>query len=243
MITTKAICTKIEYSDSNNVSFVFFSPIEKFEFKEWQFMFITIPNRTRENGKALKNAYSIWTTNKLLQETWEIWFIVKKASEDWVSHYLTKEVKLWDEVEMSGPLWHFFDKKLASRYFFITIWSWVTPVYAIFEKLLRETGDYSRIINIFGERYKEDVLPSIYELFQDHNERITNYCCFSREEKLPQWWSSWYVQDYLEQGLAKVTNPHDTHFFICGKPVMCNEISAILIDKGFTKEQMTIEKY
>ena len=243
MITTTAICTKIEKSDSNNVSFVFFRPQEKFTFQEWQFMFIEIPNQVRENWKSLKNAYSIWTTSKQLAETWEIGFIVKKASEDGVSNYLTQQVQVWDEIVLKGPLWHFVDKKLSKIYLFISIGSWVTPIYSLYDHLLHESKQYDQIINLFGERYTSEILPSILTLFQDHNPKITNFFCLSKEENLPQWWSKWYVQASLDKALDLLVSSDDAHAFICGKPQMCDEVSEKLLSVWFTKSQMTIEKY
>lgn len=243
MIRTPAICTRIELSDSKQVSIVYFRPTSLFEFQEWQFMFIEIPGRTRANWKALKNAYSIATTNAFLQKNGEIWFIVKKASEDGVSHFLTQQIQVGYEVMMMGPLGHFVDHKKAENYLMISIWSWVTPIYALYEHLVNEWQEYWKIANIFGERYWDDVLPSIRNLFQSEKSNISHYLCLSREKNLPENWYKGYVQTQLDKALQFLDDLNNTHVFLCGKPVMCDEVQNILQEKWFTKEQFTIEKY
>lgn len=67
MIKTNATISHIEYSPSGQVTFVRFSPEEKFTFEEGQFMMIESTFNHPELGKPLKKPYSIATTNEELQ--------------------------------------------------------------------------------------------------------------------------------------------------------------------------------
>ncbi len=247
MLRTTAVCTKIEKSDSGHVSFVRFKPSQKFEFREGQFMFLEIPWRLKKNGKVLKNAYSIATTNQFLQQKGEIGFIVKKASDDGVSHFLTQEVAIGYEIMMTGPLGHFVDHHKAKNYLMISIWSGVTPIFSLYDHLINEGQEFGKIANLFGERYADDVLWSIEELFHHKTEHIQNYLCLSREEEkngsCPSGRHTWYVQTQLESALKFLWDANDIHVFLCGKPAMCDDVQTELLAKWFTKEQLTIEKY
>lgn len=221
-------------------------PQEIFSFKEGQFMFLEIPGVTRADGSALKNAYSIGTTSHFLQETGEIGFIVKKASIDGVSDFLTQRIQVGDRVHMKGPLGHFFDKHQSQNYLMISIGSGVTPIVSLYEHLVHESKEYNKIANIFGERYIDEVLPSVRKLFTDEQktkDSIRHYCCLSREEQPPKGRHTWYVQTQLENALQFLENPNDLHVFLCGKPAMCDEVEQILETHGINKTQCTVEKY
>lgn len=67
MIRTEATVSYIEYSPSGEVTFVRFTPDEKFSFAEGQFVMIESLFNHVELGKPLKKPYSIATTNDELQ--------------------------------------------------------------------------------------------------------------------------------------------------------------------------------
>lgn len=241
MIQTQATVVDIQHSPNKQVAFVYFKPEETFTFQEWQFIFLERLWFTYPDGKTMKNAYSIGTTNALFQEKWLIGTIVKKSSQWWMSEYLTQGIAVWDTIKLTGPLGHFVDKKLSRNYVFVSIGSGITPVYSLYNALL-QTQKFDRIINIFGERHKENILPSIMESYANKDPHITHMLYLSQEKDLPVWWQAWYVQQALEYVFETFAD-QTFQVFLCGKPVMVDDVVAILWDRGIEKQYIQFEKY
>lgn len=241
MIQTQATVVDIQYSPNKEVAFVYFKPEQKFTFQEGQFIFLERMWFAYPDGKAMKNAYSIGTINTQLQDTWIIGTIVKKSSEWGMSEYLTKHICIGDSIKLTGPLWHFVDKKLSRNYVFVSIGSGITPVYALYNSLL-QTQDFDRIINVFGERHKENILPTVMQDYTSSDHRISHMLYLSQEKDLPTWWQAGYVQQALEYIFETFTD-QKFQIFLCGKPVMVDDVVAILLDRGIEKEYIHFEKY
>jgi ferredoxin-NADP reductase len=241
MIQTQATVVDIQHSPNKQVAFVYFKPEETFTFQEWQFIFLERLWFAYPDGKAMKNAYSIGTTNTLLQEQWVIGTIVKKSSQWGMSEYLTQHIAIWDTIKLTGPLGHFVDKKISRNYVFVSIGSGITPVYSLYNRLL-QSQDFDRIINIFGERHKENLLPTVVDAYTSNDLRVTNMLYLSQEKELPVWWQAGYVQQALEY-VFEVFTDQEFQIFLCGKPVMVDDVVAILLDRGIEKEYIHFEKY
>jgi len=241
MIQTQATVVDIQHSPNKEVAFVYFKPEQSFVFQEWQFIFLERLWFTYPDGKAMKNAYSIGTTNMLFQEKGIIGTIVKKSTIWGMSEYLTQYIAIGDSVKLTGPLGHFVDKKIARNYVFISIGSGITPVYSLYNGLLH-TQDFDRIINVFGERYVENVLPTVMQSYTSEDPRVTHMLYLSQEKDLPTWRQSWYIQQSLEYIFETFTN-QKFQIFLCGKPVMVDDVVAILLDRGIEKEYIHFEKY
>lgn len=110
------------------------------------------------------------------------------------------------------------------------------------------------IANIFGERYADQVLPSVYDHFHSSvshpTHQVHHRCCLSRQEKLPSTWShryKGYVQKHIPAAVDFLRSHEEggpIHAFICGKPSMCDEVSALLQeDYAISPSHCTIEKY
>jgi len=241
MIKTNIVLRFIEKSSDGEVVFLVFEPEKKFNFHEGQFVMLESIDYKYE-WKTIKRAYSIATTQKRLNEKNEIWFIVKKASELWLSYYLTKKIKIWDSLELTGPAGHLIDEKKYKKYLFISIGSWVAALHPQYIKLTQETKDFDKIVNIFGERYHKAILPHIEKLFSEQNNKIRNFLYLSKEEVLPDNYYHGHVQDNLEEALDFLW---DTNFvaILCGKPVMVESVEKILLWKWLKKEQIKFEKY
>ena len=96
-----------------------------------------------------------------------------------------------------------------------------------------------QILNIFGNRFDEDILykEEFEELARKHS-NFKNVFTVSR----PKAWKgeTQYVQHMLKK---YVTDPKDKHIYICGLTNMINEVNAVALEMGFTKEQIFYEKY
>lgn len=241
MIQTQATVVDIQHSPNKQVAFVYFKPEENFTFQEWQFIFLERVWFSYPDGKSMKNAYSIGTTNVLMQEKWIIGTIVKQSSTGWMSEYLTQDIVIGDSIKLTGPLWHFVDKKLSRNYVFVSIGSGITPVYSLYNSLI-ETQDFDQIINVFGERHKDNLIPTVIQSYTSSDPRVQHMLYLSQEKELPNWRQAWYVQQAFEH-IFEIFADQKFQIFLCGKPVMVDDVVAILLDRGIEKEYIHFEKY
>jgi ferredoxin-NADP reductase len=241
MIQTQATVVDIQYSPNKQVAFIYFKPEQLFSFQEGQFMFLERLWFAYPDGKMMKNAYSIGTTNRLLQDEGIIGTIVKKSSEGGMSDYLTQHITIGDRIKMTAPLGHFVDKKISRNYVFISIGSGITPVYAMYTGLM-QTRDFDRIINVFGERHKDSIVPVVEQTYRSYDDRINHMLYLSQEKELPPDRQTGYVQQALET-IFEVFDWQDFQVFLCGKPVMVDDVVAILLDRWVDKSYIHFEKY
>jgi len=244
MINTKIKLKNIEKSSNWEVVYLTFDVDNLFNFDEWQFVMLSSDKLIKDN-KKIKRAYSIASTNKLLQEKKEIKFFVKKVSENWMSNFLTKKIKKWDILNLEGPAWHFIDDWNINKYLFVSIGSWYAAIRPKYIKLINndsKLNNSNKIVNIIGERYIGDLIPSIKTEFSKQTDAVKNILFLSREKDIKDSMRIWHVQDGLEEAFAFLWWK-DFITFICGKPAMVDSIEEFLIQKGISKEFIKFEKY
>lgn len=101
MLRTLATISHIEYSPSQEVTFVRCVPEHRFTFEEGQFLMVESVFNHAELGKPLKKPYSIATTNKELQEKGTVGFIVKKTMDGYMSDFLTKGITIGTKIVLT----------------------------------------------------------------------------------------------------------------------------------------------
>lgn len=238
MIKTQATITQIEYSPSGDVTFVRFSPDEKFSFQEWQFVMIESLFNHTELGKPLKKPYSIATTNEELQKEWTLWVIVKRTMEGYMSDYLTKKIQIGDRIMITGPLGHMIDDKKHDKYLLVSTGSGVSPMVGLLTELMKNPNNM--IVNIFGERYYKHMLGSVENIFSIQTEKVKNILFLSQEDK--EGYRRGHVQLALDESIERLWSK-DITVFICWSPLMVDDVRQMLTERWFSKEQMKFEKY
>ncbi len=253
MITTTATLTHKYDSPSEQVSFVLFQVEEIFMFQEWQFVMIEI----ELHGKKIKKPYSIATTNIQMQEEKIIWFVVKKTSEAGVSDRLTQQITLGDTIQIKGPVGHYVDSFEFPNYLLVSVGSGLSPNVGLFQHLVYESRRHEKIVNLFGERFYNHIIPEVENLFVAHDDdRVQNLFYLSQEEfpLLEQedflvgdkrmgvdLYKQWRIQEGLTKAVAYLGL--QTSCFLCGIPVMVDDVQKKLIELWIPKEQITFEKY
>jgi len=240
MITWILTVENVEYTSSKNVVQIRFRPEDPMQFTAWQFVFLQRLWFTYPDGKVMKNAYSIGSSYEEYEQKGVFSTIVKKSSETGMSAYLTQEIQSGDTMQCTWPLWHFVDPKTSNKYLFISIGSGVTPIVWLY-KQLAASNSTAQIVNIYGERYAADILPSLQELFVNNN-NFYNLLYLSQDEVLPAHRKKWHIQDGLLDAF-EILQDNNYIAFLCGKPAMVDEVTEILINKWLTKEQIVSEKY
>ena len=101
-----------------------------------------------------------------------------------MSEYLTSIVRVGDTIKCTAALGHFIDTKIAPNYLFISIGSGITPVFALYTECIQQGND-NKIVNIFGERFAKNILPTVQQSYQSSHANIKHLLYLSQEKDIP----------------------------------------------------------
>lgn len=119
------------------VCFVRCKPDDSFVFQEGQFVMISAENILDEtNGKKIKKAYSIATTQSELDRKGTIGFIIKQTHSGGVSEYLTQKIKIGDAITIEGPYGQMLNPRLHKKYLLIATGSGLAPILSLYEAII-----------------------------------------------------------------------------------------------------------
>lgn len=240
MITWIVTVEAIEYSPNKNIAQVRFRPDSEMHFAAWQFVFLERLWFTYPDWKVMKNAYSIGSSYREYEQTWLFSTIVKKTSDTGMSGYLTQDIAIWDQMKYTWPLGHFIDEQNKSKYLFVSIGSGVTPIVSLYKQISAEDPN-AQIVNLYGERYADDILPSLQKTFSN-TKTINNILYLSKEENVLPQRKKWHIQDGLMEA-STILQDNEYIAFLCGKPAMVDEVRELLMAQWLPKEQIIFEKY
>lgn len=256
MLNVQGTITHITHSDSKDVVILTCQVETVFDFLEGQFMML----QTLIDGKLVKRAYSIYSTNQQLQDTKTISFCIKRKEAGVFSTRATQVAKVGMKIDMVWPVGRFVDDGASRHYLFVSVGSGLSPCFSLYQQLIR-TDNYDKIANIFGERYLNHIPSEVLDAYSIQNDKIYNQIFLSREAerwtlnaaltrtKREEKRNPGHVQNGLANALQFLwhsdTMPlwNSITIFICWLPAMCDEVSQLLQDKGIPKNRLVIEKY
>lgn len=218
---------------SKNKKFVYlnFEIDKNFTFKAWQFVIL--------DNEVFKRSYSIASSPSELKNK-RIWFFVKLASENGMSKFLTQDLKIWNKIKLLWPFWHMvLPEEKNCDYLFISTWSGLAPMLSLYKYLI-ETGNFSKIYNIFGERYFENIIPSCLNNMQN-SEQIQNTFFLSKDKHKD--FKFWHIQKEFDKLENFFDDLKKIKTYICWNPKIVKNISEELINLWIEKENIKIEKY
>jgi len=195
------------------------------DFVPGQFTFVTIPNRTRSNGKPLSNPYSIASLPSQMHQTQMITLGIKKEGEGWVSDRFVRIARIGDEVYLRMPLGHF-GLRSSRPAVFLATWSWLAPIRALYHAHPQQSVSYF----LYGERRQESLYPFLRPFFDD-NSWGKKRLCLSREDTHWSWWSQWRISDFLDT----VDVHPDTERYICGSRPVVQSLKECIGQRGWSQ--------
>lgn len=238
MIQTQAQVVDIQYSTNKQVAYITFAPNEIFTFHAGQFAFLEIPDQNDIDGKPLKKAYSIGSTNEQLQTQWTCTTLVKKTRDGGMSDYLTSKLQVGDIVKYTAPLWHLGKETKSENYLLISTGSGLTPIYSIYQTLITN-NTYNKIAHIFGERYQDQLIENIVSS-RHQTDKTKHFLHLSQDQK--DGWETGRIQASIDSAL-QFLDTQNIQVYICGKPSMVEDITTILWEKWILPENIAFEKY
>lgn len=226
---------------------------EDFDFKNWQFLTIDIPQekiiktdwKTIIKNIFIKRAYSIVEiqNNKIV-----LW--IKNVNWKWTTYLFSR--KIWDKLNISWSFWHFFVKWEEENLCFMATWIWIPPIisqlkYCFEDK--KEEYKNKKIFLAYWIRKKSDLFfEEILKKFSDENKNFSYKIFFSREdekffsEKNNFWnYKKWYFTQIFED--KNFIDFKNSEFYFCGSLPLMKEIWEKLEEKQVEKDRFIFEAY
>lgn len=245
--TRSTIIDTIEYSPSWDVVMLYLRPkLDGDEnknsiFQAGQFMMLA----TDIDNKRMQRPYSIASSPLQYVEEWLVAFSIKRVEWGVRSTRACIQAKQWDIITMTWPVWHLIaTKQQSAKYLFVSVGSWLSPIYSLFRDIVIDTNTYIRIANIFWERSFDHMLPSVHKTWTKSYANVQTQLFLSQDEHV--WYTKWYVQDWLANALNFLSSSQqydDIKVFLCGKPAMVDDVQQRLHNIWFQKNQIIFEKY
>lgn len=198
-------------------TFVLTLPKSRFAFKAGQHVSISIM------GDYQSREYSIYSA----ENSDELQVLVKEVDGGYFSPKL-KHLKAGDMVEVHGPFGKFEidEKKLEShQHIFIASGTGIAPFHSMMKSY---PGIDYRVIH--GIRYVNEAYES------DHYEKEKYMSCTSRDK-------SGDFHGRLTEYIKRTDFAKNSCFYLCGNSDMIFDAMEILKDKGFDRDNVTVEVY
>ncbi|PIP04686.1 hypothetical protein COV27_02470 [candidate division WWE3 bacterium CG10_big_fil_rev_8_21_14_0_10_39_14] len=153
-----------------------------------------------------------------------------------------RNLKLGDAANFIAPLGFFTlpeEIDLNAVYYFLATGPGVAPIKSHILRLY-EKAPLARAVLYFGTRVKEDIL------YKQVFENLENaYANFKYVVTISQPNADWhgntkYIPELLDKDLGVVEN---AHFFICGSPLMMQNVLKLLKTKRISETQIHLEKF
>ena len=208
----------------------------KFAFHSGQYLTL----KKTINGKEVRRAYSICSSpsDSYLKVA------IKAVENGTFSTYATTELKSGNFIEISEPEGKFIlEPKPNKNYIAFAAGSGITPILSMVKDVLgNETT--STFTLIYGNKTVADTIfkAELDALKEANPDRFNLHYICSREQ----------IEDSLFGRIDKahtnfyINNYKDTSFdaaYLCGPEAMINEVSATLIERGFTDENIHFELF
>lgn len=213
----------------------------EFEFKAGQFVNLSITH----NSEILRKPYSICSNNT---KSNYVTLCIKKVEQGNLTPKLF-EKKIGEEVEIMGPLGLFtLDKLTKQKVVFIGTGTGIAPlktmIYEILSKEKFKENDENTYTNskeitlIFGCRFEDEILYR--KEFEELEKKHANFKFLPIVSKPSENWTqrTGHVQNNLDS-----VNILESQFYMCGLPIMVEEVTKKLEELGCKKEDIFHEKF
>jgi len=228
LVESEGIIKKIVIR-SEDVKTFYIKTDKKIEYKAGQFIML----KAMVGDKKIGRAYSVASIND--EEFIEITF--KVCGE--FTNYLNT-LKEGDKITCQGPFGHFtLYKNTNKKIVFIATGTGITPIRSILREMYKKKniGNFDKLTLIYGSRYLNTL--NYNEEFVTMNVDFDNFeyiPVLSRED-------NWNGKKGHVQSIVKENIDKDATYFICGLPIMAEEVHKILTENGIEKKNIVVERF
>lgn len=140
-------------------------------------------------------------------------------------------------VKWIGPVGLFVDSKKENKKLFLWTWTGMVPLYAMIEDHIKREKSQLFSLILWNRTFADSYYLEEFENFTKLNSHFHFELYLSRENK--EGFKNWYIKEFLTQeNIAKYDE-----FYICGNPVMVDEVVQILSQFWIWSENIFKEKY
>ena len=196
-------------------------------------------------GKPVKRAYSI-ASSSVRGLKGEIELCVKAMPDGWISKLL-QEVKLGQELEVSGPFGRFtFDPLKDKDIVMLAAGSGIAPMHAMIEQIC--LGDYKDVKGhlIFSNKVESDIIyRKVFDKFACDNSNVKINNTLTRCADGSSWdGSEGRINSKMLSELCGDSLVSESKlFFICGPSVFVKSMRECLEELGVGKDRIRFESY
>ncbi len=196
----------------------------------------------RVNGVGERRSYSIVST----PDDNHGFHLLAEMVEDGKGSGFLKNVSIGDTVEVLGPLGRFVvnDSSRTNNLLFVATGSGIAPVYAMINDLLINKRESRQIRLHWGLKNEANMF-----WFDNFERLMEQYPNFVFDPVLSQPDSDWslcsgHVQDCLKRDFPSTSEGlKGWEGYVCGNPVMVEQVSTLLVELGMKSESVYHEKF
>lgn len=152
-----------------------------------------------------------------------------------------QNLKFGDQIKLLAPLGQLTVKtgETAQDLFFIATGSGISPFKAIITDQLQIQKSNKNLHLLWNMNFSHEFFW--LEDFADLQDKYSNFHFYPIVSQPDSSWTlaSGYVTNILEN----IDIPTNSHFYLCGSPLMLDSTTQFLTAKGFTMEQISTEKF
>jgi glycine betaine catabolism B len=258
MVETKTYKIKsMKKETADTISFVLAG--EPMQFSCGQFIMIHYPcelagkvgadGTVMVDGKPVKRAYSI-ASSSIRGLSGEIEVCVKAMPDGWISKLL-QEVRLGQELEVSGPFGRFvFDPNKDKDIVMLAAGSGIAPFHGFIEEIVLGAHKDVNARLIFSNKTELDIIyRKVFDKFALDNLNIKVDYTLTREDSESSWEGfrgrvcKDVLKDLCGDGGVELCDLSSKIFFICGPLVFVKSMRECLGALGVSKERVRFESY
>ncbi|MGB9635358.1 MAG: ferredoxin--NADP reductase [Candidatus Micrarchaeia archaeon] len=184
-------------------------------------------------GKKISRAYSL--ASQPSSKNIEIIFRVVGVFTGYLN-----TLKEGDTITMTGPFGHIsLSNVRSSKVVFIATGTGVSPFISIIRDMHEKgmCGKFEKIVLIYGTRYRNMIVH--FDDFVEHSKECKNFNFVPVLSKEENWnGKKGHVQDVLNEFIYE-----DAEYFICGLPLMTEDVVKILGQKGISMNKIHLERF
>lgn len=214
-------------------------PDVKFEYKAGQFVMLAIDGFTlKSNPHGLK-----WTSYSLASSPHQqgmLEFCIKIKETGGFTQFLRDNLRLGSKIHVRGPYGNFTNKNPQKRIVMVAAGSGIAPIISMLRWLLHVENE-SEITMIYG--FRNANLFVFREELEQNAKTHNNFTLITTASRPDAKWQGrkGYVQASLKD--LKIDEPQATQAFICGLPLMVEEVKKVFLEKGLPLSNVHIEQW
>jgi Na+-transporting NADH:ubiquinone oxidoreductase subunit F len=196
---------------------------------------------TRPYGKVKEKVFRAYSMASVPSDNKAVELIVRQVPQGICTTYVLQELKVGDEVRISGPYGDFYLRGQCDELIFIAGGSGLAPIRSLILDILEKQLPY-KMTFFFGAVTRRDLyyLDFFDDLAAKH-EQFRFIPALSKPDPADNWQGevgliTEVVSRHLEDGQNKEA-------YLCGSPGMVQACLAVLNEKGITEDKIFFDKF